>query len=135
MRISKYDLITEIAKLCDELEAARRELRDVERGIATCKDMEDEKINPADLLCVSAGRNKIFEDCTYTCSDVSATRDEETGEIKVTTFERFRDSALYRCPDTMSKREFFEYFDGEFRATYEEEREKAIAELKEADDD
>lgn len=134
MRMNKYDLITEIAMLCDERDAYKRELEDLQRGINACTAAsEGEGFNATDLMCLKAGRKKIFSDCTYSWRTVSATRNDETGAIEVTTFEKFRKEAFNRCPDSMSKREFFEYFDGEFRAMYEEQKDKAIAELKESE--
>lgn len=130
-RISKYELITEIAMLCDEQEAYRRELADLKRDVEICSSANDcEGFNVHDLLCLNAGRKKIFSDCTYSWRKVTATRDGETGAIEVTTFEKFRDKVFNRCPDSMSKQEFFDYFDGEFRARYEEEKATAIADLR-----
>ena len=132
MRISKYELITEIAMLCDELEAAKREISDWQRVVDVCeKTSEGEGLSATDMMCLKAGRKKIFSDCTYSWRTVSATRNDETGAIEVTTFEKFRKEAFNRCPDSMSKREFFEYFDGEFRAMYEEQKATAIKNLKE----
>lgn len=132
MRISKYELITEIAMLCDDLEAAKRGIFDLERVIDICdKTSDGEGLSAADLMCLNAGRKKIFDDCTYSWRTVKATRNSETGAIEVTTFEKFRKDAFNRCPDSMSKRDFFEYFDGEFRARYEEEKAAAIERLME----
>lgn len=138
MCISKYELITEVVRLFDELDACRRDLADLERGIAACSDVGKEKpVNPVDLICLKAGRQKLFDDCTCSWRSVTAARDEETGEIKVTGFRKFRASVTDRCPDSMSRNEFFEYFDSEFHALYEEKKAMAISELeaKEADDD
>lgn len=131
MRISKYELITEISMLCDELEAAKREISDFERVVDICeKTNEGEGLGATDMLCLNAGRKKIFSDCTYSWRTVNATRDDETGAIEVTPFEKFRNGAFNRCPDSMSKSEFFDYFDGEFRAMYEEQKATAIEMLK-----
>ncbi len=134
--MSKYDLITEIAMLCDEKDACRRELDELRRGIEACAAESDGKgFNATDLMCLNAGRRKIFEDCTYPWNGVEAWRDEDTGEVKFTSFEKFRESRYGRCPDSMSKRDFFEYFDGDFRAEYEESKAHAVESLKEGEDE
>ena len=134
--MNKYNLITEIAMLCDERDAYKRELEDLQRGINACTTAsEGDGFNATDLMCLNAGRKKIFDDCTYSWSSVEAWRDEDTGEIKVTSFEKFREKAFYRCPDSMSKRDFFEYFDADFRAKYEEDKARVIENLKEGEDD
>ncbi|MCI6273922.1 MAG: hypothetical protein SPD98_02885 [Tractidigestivibacter sp.] len=135
-QVDKYELVTTVAVLCDELEATRRELRDMEDSVAACGDMgEGRPVSHADLLCMREGRKKVFEDSIYSWAGIKAERDEETGEIRVTPFERFRDDIYDSCPDSMSKREFYEYFDSEFRARYDEKKDKAVARLRESDDD
>lgn len=139
MRINKYELTTEIAMLCDELEAYKRQAEDLQRMIDTCTQASSgEGLSAYDLLCINAGRKKIFDDCTNTYwNHVEASRDDETGAITCTRFEDYREKIYSRCPDSMSKRDFFEYFDAEFRAKYEDEKANAIAELdpQEGEDD
>ena len=136
MRISKYELLTEIAMLCDNFEDARRDLAAWERRAQTCEKASDgEGLSAIDVYCIEAGRKKLFGDCTYSWRNVTASRNEETGAIQVTKFEKFRESVFHSCPDWISKREFFEYFDAEFQALYEEQKAKAIAELKESENE
>lgn len=134
--INKYELLATIAMLLDEREVALREYDSLKRDVETLShvvhDDAGPKVNPFDLLCLSEGRKAIFERCTCSWYDnFRATRNEETGAIDVTTFERYRESVFGRCPDSMSKRDFFEYFDGEFRRDYEEKKAKAIEQLEE----
>ena len=133
--IDKYGIITDILTAFDLLEGYKREAEALKRDMQTLSAMtsngNDGEVNPFDLLCLSEGCKAIFERCTYSWRSVSATRNEETGAIEVTTFERYRESTFNRCPDSMSKRDFFEYFDGEFRRDYEEEKAKAIEQLEE----
>lgn len=133
--INKYELLATIAMLLDEREAALREYDSLKRDVETLSHVAHDdagpKVNPFDLLCLSEGRKAIFERCTYSWHSVSATRNEETGAIEVTTFERYRESVFNRCPDFMSKHDFFKYFDGEFRKDYEEKKAKAIEQLEE----
>ncbi|MBE6468927.1 MAG: hypothetical protein E7001_02965 [Coriobacteriaceae bacterium] len=139
-RINKYELVTEIAMLCDELDACRRELEDLRRGAdARTAPGGGGGLDVIDLMCLNAGRMKIFNDCTHNCRTVHAWRDEDTGEINATSFEESRENAFRRCPDSMSKRDFFEYFDADFRAKYEEDRARAVdaeaIKVKEGEDD
>lgn len=135
MRISKYELLTEIAMLYDGFEDARRDLAAWERSACACEKANNgEGMSAIDLYCLNVGRKKVFDNCTYSWRSVTAVRDDETGEISVTAFEKFRESAYSGCPDNMSKREFFEYFDGEFHELYEQQKAKAIEQLKEEED-
>lgn len=137
MRISKYELVTEIAMLCDERDAYKRELEESRRNVKLCTATEGEGngLSGADLFCLAVGRKKVFSDGVYTWREVNASRDEDTGAIRVTTFERFREQAFSSCPASMSKDDFFEYFDAEFRAMYEKQKEQAIATLNEEEAD
>ena len=130
-RINKYELVTEITTLCDELDACRRELEDLRRGAdARTAPGGGGGLDVIGHMCLNAGRMKIFNDCTHNCSKVHAWRDEDTGEINVTSFEEFRRNEFKRCPDSMSMRDFFEYFDADFRAKYEEDKARAVKIIK-----
>lgn len=130
MRVDKYELIREILMLCDELEASKREIAELERDVELCTSTDDSALGDADVYCLKVGRKKVFEDGVYSWREVSASRDEETGAISVTAFERFRESAFSSCPASMSRDEFFDYFDAEFRAMYEKQKKQAIEALK-----
>lgn len=62
MRINKYELITEIAMLCDELEAHKRHAEDLQRDIEACPFCGD-----APLLKHSACDSRYAYIC-HTCS-------------------------------------------------------------------
>jgi hypothetical protein len=134
-RISKYELVTEISMLCDELEAYKREAADAkyEKNLVAGFVHMKQELSELDAHALNVGRKKIFDDHTYTWREVKASRNDETGAIMVTKFEKFRESVFYSCPDWISQRDFFEYFDEEFRALYDEQKAKAIAELKESE--
>ena len=52
-------------------------------------------------------------------------------------YAEFRGNAFRRCPDSVSRRDFFEYFDADFRAKYEQDKAFAVKGLKvkEGEDD
>ena len=99
--IDKYGIITDILTAFDLLEGYKREAEALKRDMQTLSAMtsngNDGEVNPFDLLCLSEGCKAIFERCTYSWRSVSATRNEETGAIEVTTFERYRESVFNRC--------------------------------------
>lgn len=134
-RISKYELVTEISMLCDELEAYKREAADAryEKGLIAGYVHLKQELSEIDAYALKIGRKKIFDDNTYSWREVEASRNAETGAIQVTKFEKFREKVLHGCPDWISQRDFFEYFDEEFRALYDEQKAKAIAELKKSE--
>lgn len=136
-RISKYELVTEISMLCDELEAYKREAADAqfEKNIVTEHVYQQKELSELDAHALNVGRKMIFKDHIYTWREVSASRNDETGAIMVTKFEKFRESIFHSCPDWICQRDFFEYFDAEFKALYEEQKAKAIAELKESENE
>lgn len=131
-RISKYELVTEISMLCDELEAYKREAADAkyEKNIVAGYVHMKQELSELDAHALNVGRKKIFHDHIYTWREVKATRNDETGAIEVTKFEKFREAVFHSCPDWISQRDFFEYFDAEFRELYAEQKAKAIADLK-----
>lgn len=135
MRLNKYELITEIAMLCDELEAYKRSAESIKRDIeALANAGSDDGLNANDLMCLKVGRAKVFEDCTSTWyRHVHADRNEDTGEIEVTSFKKYCESTFVHAPESMSKNEFMAYFEDNFREAYEEEKAKAIAELEESE--
>lgn len=143
-RITKYDLVTEIMRAYDDLDACMCENVELKRmlKLRTAPPSGSDEgggnaLSAADITCLSVGRKKVFDDGVHTWREVKASRNEETGAIAVTPFEEFRKSAFSSCPASMSKNEFLGYFDSEFHAMYERQKEQAIEELKreEADND
>lgn len=122
--INKYEILTAIAILCDELEDARRELRIVNSRI------ENNTIGGADLYCLEAGRRAVFEECTYRWVSLGGVARNEDGSIRCEPFEKWREHVTSRIPDTFSMAMFFEYFDSLYRERYEKEREMAVEALE-----
>lgn len=152
MDVNKYELVTEISMLCDELETCkrkievqeceietkRREIEELQRGVTLCESESDEGLSSTDAYCLRVGRKEVFSRSFYSWRNVYASRDEETGEVKInTSFEKFRESAFASCPDHLSKCELLSYFDTQLHALYDEQKKKAIEELEqeEAEDE
>jgi len=129
MRMTKYDLTTEIAMLCDELEAAKREAEEL-RGMPASETGEVQTISALDARFMRVGRQRVFEDSTYSWSEVSAHKDEESGKVLVTKYERFVSEKTNKIPSYMSEDEFRRVFDKEFRTCYEKEKAEALEKLK-----
>ena len=131
----KYELLTTIAMLCDELEAYEREEGRAKGEIETLVQANEDGLSEVDLRMLGVGKKKVFEECTYAYysyrSQVEVNRDDETGAIKVTSFERFRDSTFSKAPDFMSKDEFFAYFDAEFHDAYRKAKAEALKQYEE----
>jgi len=91
---------------------------------------EVEQIGFLDKEVLEVGRKKLFEDAMGYWHSVRYNEDEETGEVSVQSFDRWRNESVKRgkIPSWMSIDAFFDYFDVELRAMYEEECEKAVAE-------
>lgn len=132
--ISKYELVTEIVMLCDELETCRRERDALRHSVETLEGSGD-SVDGLDLYCMMYGRKKVFEDCTSTYWNHAEATRTDAGDIHVTSFEDYREMIYTRCPDVVSKTEFLSYFDAEFHAAYEVDKEKAVAKLEEEEAD
>ena len=122
--------------LFDELESRKRECDALRNSVETLRESRD-SIDGLDLYCLMCGRRKVFEDCVYLYpNNVKAERGDDD-VVHVTSFEDYRERIYAFCPAVVSKAEFFAYFDAEFRAKYELDKEEALADLEkeEGDDD
>ena len=92
---------------------------------------EIEHIGYLDEEVLKVGRKKLFEDALGYWHSVRYNEDGETGDVSVQSFEQWRKDSIKRekVPSWMSLDAFYDYFDPELRAMYEEEREKAVAEM------
>lgn len=128
----KYELLTTIAMLCDELEAYEREEGRAKGEVETLLQANEDGLSEVDLRMLAAGKEKVFKECVYTYwSKVDVSRDDETGALKVTSFESFRERVFNKAPDFMSKDEFFAYFDAEFHDAYGKAKAEALKQYEE----
>lgn len=140
--MEKYSLITEIMRVMDDNERLRRDNADLLRvlngqlettGIDEAKEIADARKNGGDhaafdYFALKEGRKAIFEDCVYSWrGEVEGTKNDD-GTITVTPYDDdYKRNLINHVPDYMSRRDFMEYFEIEFRKKYEEEKAEVIA--------
>lgn len=141
--MTKYDFITELLELFDQVDALKRDNDDLRRALqmqfdSTIDDAaaaEDCKKNGGDFAtfdyyALKKGRAEIFKDCIYNWKECSAWRNDN-GEIATTEFDKWLKEKISRVPDYMSRKSFAQYFAVDLKEMYEEEKADAIARLKE----
>lgn len=126
MTIEKGELILGIISLFDELEAAKQAARNVETVYV---DKDGEGLSQTDLIMLQAGRREVYKDCLYSWIECDASRDEETGAIKVTPYDTWLKKKVRKVPNYMSRVEFYDYFADRLTEDYEREKQDAIAKL------
>lgn len=132
--MNKGEMILAVIDVYERAEAAERALAERTAFPVNLAVCEGEAQSDADRTIYAIGRKSVFEEAVYGWNRVNAYRDED-GAVKVTSFERWRDSKVRDVPDYMSKVGFFDYFDAEFKAMYEKEKGDAIAKLAVDDGD
>lgn len=141
--MTKYDFITELLELFDQIDALKRDNEDLRHALQM---QFDSKIDDAaaaegckqnggdfatcDYYALKKGRAEILKDCTYNWKECRAWRNDN-GEIAATEFDRWLKEKTSRVPDYMSRKDFAQYFAVELKEMYEEEKADAIARLKE----
>lgn len=145
-KLDKGTMILGIVQLFDTCEALTYELNAMQREKANSRSsiftpQPDEKELPPyhhiDTMMLTVGQKKVYEDSLYSWEKVTASKDDETGVVKVTPFDKWVKNKVRDIPDYMSFDEFCIYFDSELHISYEREKEEAIAKLavKDEDDD
>ena len=133
--IEKGEMIMGGVELFDALEEAKRaadeaKRRDEARNRAACEaPHSDGGPSSLDARMIEAGRAEVYGSSTYSWERCDATRDEETGAIAVTPYEKWRKSKVNSVPEYMSRTDFYEYFADRLKADYEREKQDAIAKL------
>lgn len=134
--IDKGSMILGIVQLFDDRDALACEVdalrRERESGRLFAAQPDGEELPPhhqIDMTILAVGQKRVYEDSLYSWKEVTATKDEKTGSVEVTPFDRWLKAKVSNVPDYMSFDEFCAYFDSELHATYERERDKAIAAL------
>lgn len=134
--LDKGDMVLGIIEIFDIAERAiqennelRREREDMRR-LSKAAGREDSALTATDMTIFTIGKKTVYEDSVYSWNKASATKDEETGMISVTTFEKWRKGKVSDPPSYMSLDDFYAYFDAELRSDYEREKTEAIDKLK-----
>lgn len=134
--LGKGEMILGIVEIFDIAEEAIRENNELKRQqhdasslLKSVPQPEGAGISGAEAIMLKIGRKKVYEDCICDWRKVSASKDDETGEIKVQKFDKWLNDKIYSVPDYMSRDEFCAYFDHKLREDYEREKADAIARL------
>lgn len=141
--MDKYEFLTSFMQAFDELEALKRENADLRKaleanidiaiGHADKGEVEGDEFRTLDYYALKAGRKALIEKYFYSWRmQVEAKRDEN-GEIKVTKFDSWVEEAYSRCPDYTSKNLFLKYLEPTLKEKYEKEKQSAIDELIESE--
>lgn len=142
--ITRNDAVMAVMQVFDRLEAAERkadkaacELGNMAldgAGLGSAETSDEPLVPEAriiDATVEKAGRKAVLKECVYGWSHVTASRDEESGLVNVTSYEKWLKKKISRIPDYASRVGFLAYFADDLREMYEADKAEAIAELEE----
>lgn len=133
--LDKGSMVLGVIQIFDIAENAIRESNELKRQLSDRQHFtgissnEQTALGHFEAIMLKVGRETVYKDSTCRWRNVTATKDEDTGEVKVTPFEKWCKEKAYDIPSYFSYDEFCAYFAEELRADYESEKEKAIAKL------
>ena len=129
---NKYETITTIIELFDEIERLSKQLEALQNQK---KGNKTEEVNNAfepnyfEKKLLEIGKQKILKDSIYSWKEIRVKKDEN-GNIEVTPYERWVENKISKVPDWMSKQDFLKYFTDDLMAMYSKEKEEAIKNLE-----
>lgn len=131
---SRNDLIRDILTAFDTIDQLRydnRYLRERLQMYENTTTIEQEHVSFLDEQVLKYGRKAMVEEVLQYWHQVKYTTDKDTGAVSIESYEEWLEHATYRSkiPSWCSVDDFYEYFKPEFEAIYEDEREKAVAEV------
>lgn len=131
MKKEKYEVISEIIRLYDEVEELKVKNNHINnpQSIITT----NAELSCLELKILEYGKEKMFDEvCSKYSRSVRVDRNEETDELKAQTYGSWFSSAIRysEIPDNISRQEIKDYFSEKFMETYEANRKKAIENLK-----
>lgn len=134
-QITRTDATLALMQIFDRLDAAERKaaLRpkaDDQRPEVEADGRSDAE-KAIDSVALETGRKSILEGALYRWNEVRASRDEESGTVNVTSYEKWLKSKAQDIPDYVSRDAFVTYFSDDLLALYESEKAEAIARLEE----
>lgn len=130
--ISKYDFVSNLIQLFDQIDELKRENADLRRDMHAIEIGDDtpEELSAYDREVLKEGRKKILDSSLYSYCHVKVERDAN-GNLSVQSFDRWLDMKTNEIPNFMSRDGFAEYFAADLKERYENEKEKAIADFLE----
>lgn len=138
--MNKAEHITAVLNLYDEIDRLERRL-EIANITPVAELVECDSNGGTDEITaafIGAGKKQVYDDSV---SDWYASfhvcKDEETGAIECTSFEKWRDKYVKSVPDFMSRTRFYSLFNDWLKRDYEKKAEDELAKfkMKEATDD
>lgn len=134
MDSSRNDLIRDILTAFDTIDQLRydnRYLRERLQMFENTTTIEQERVGLLDEQVLKYGRKGLVKEVLQYWHNVQYTTDEDTGTVSIESYEEWLEHATYKSkiPSWCSVDDFYEYFRPELEAIYEDEREKAVAEV------
>lgn len=132
--MTRTDAVMAVMQVLDRLEAAERKAAAISLGEPPSgDDGRPEADRLLDAAVIKAGRKAILEKHIYSWGCVTATRDEDSGNVNVTSYERWLEEKTRSIPDYASRDGFLAYFAKDLNEMYEAEKAEAMAELEEGE--
>lgn len=130
---TRNELIRQILDTFDTVDNLRydnRYLRERLQMYENSTPAKVERISTIDEQVLKYGRDELVKKVLEYWHNVKYTVDEDTDAVSVEPFEKWCDHAVktHQIPSWCSRDDFYEYFNAELHAIYEEECEKAVAE-------
>ena len=103
-----------------------------EKPKTCCADKRTE-VSPIDLKVIAYGKEKLCDEVLKGWNNVEVHRDEETKELKTTSYEKWLDSKIYKdyIPDNMTRNEVMNIIYDNAIEIYEKEKIQAIQRFEE----
>lgn len=135
MKYGRNEIIRMVLDAYDTIDTLEFENTLLRKRVDTLESAEPDEIKKLcfiDEKVIEFGRKKLLESTLSYWRDVSYTIDDDTGDVSIEDFERWRERVVQKShiPSWCSVDEFFYYFDVYLRSIYDEEREKTVAEAK-----
>lgn len=136
--MNKYDFIREIGELFDENERLNAEKKAnealAEQRNKACESQSSEYVNPIEDVLINIGARKLVDDA-YKYVSVAVSRNDETGNLLVDSYERWKKRSDIDVPGCVARDEMLVYLEPKITALYDEKKGKAIAAFEEAESD
>lgn len=126
--MNKGEMILGIVELYDQIAELKSKASEPLTLTMECEAGADGS-DRFDAYMIAAGKKTVLERSLYSWKECRAWKDEETGAVVATEYNKWVKEKISNLPDYMSKQEFARYFDAELRDMYEDEKSDAIAKL------
>ncbi len=133
--MTRTDAVMAVMQVFDRLESAERKADQAacmlgNTALAGQEGYRTEAEAMLDAAVTKAGRKVVLEKHLYSWNQASASRDEDSGIVNATSYEKWIKEKVKNIPDYASRESFLAYFEVDLRELYEAEKAEAIAELE-----